>query len=108
MQVSPRLEEAARGLGKRNWQVAYRITLPLILPGILAGAATVFLLTMKELPATLILGPIGFKTLSTAIWSYTTEAFFAKAAVPALILVLASGIPTAFLLLRGERHRSIH
>jgi iron(III) transport system permease protein len=108
MQVSPRLEEAGRGLGKRNWQVAYRITLPLVLPGILAGAATVFLLTMKELPATLILGPIGFKTLSTAIWSYTTEAFFAKAAVPALILVLASGIPTAFLLLRGERHRSVH
>ena len=48
----------------------------------------------------LILGPIGFKTLSTEIWGFTTEAFFAKAAVPALILVIASGIPATFLLLR--------
>ncbi|MCH7735036.1 MAG: iron ABC transporter permease [Chloroflexi bacterium] len=100
MQVNPRIEEAARGLGKGPWQVTYRITFPLVLPGILAGAATVFLLTMKELPATLILGPIGFKTLSTQIWGFTTEAFFARAAVPALVLVIASGIPAAFLLLR--------
>ncbi|MCH7739040.1 MAG: iron ABC transporter permease [Chloroflexi bacterium] len=108
MQVNPRIEEAARGLGKGPWRVTYRITFPLVLPGILAGAATVFLLTMKELPATLILGPIGFKTLSTQIWGFTTEAFFAKAAVPALVLVIASGIPAAFLLLRDTSARSGH
>jgi iron(III) transport system permease protein len=103
MQVNPRIEEAARGLGRRPWQVMLRITLPLVLPGILAGGATVFLLTMKELPATLILGPLGFKTLATSIWSSASEAFFARAAVPALILVVAAGIPTAYLLLRDTR-----
>jgi len=103
MQVNPRIEEAARGLGKNSWHVGFRITLPLVMPGVLAGAATVFLLTMKELPATLILGPIGFQTLATDIWGFTEEAFFAKAAVPALVLILSSGIPTAFLLFRDAQ-----
>ena len=46
------------------------------------GGALVFLVTMKELPATLILGPLGFKTLATAVWSASSEAFFAQAAAP--------------------------
>ena len=103
MQVNPRIEEAARGLGKSPLKVAWGVTLPLVLPGVLAGAATVFLLTMKELPATLILGPIGFQTLATDIWGFTEEAFFAKAAVPALALILSAGIPTAFLLFRDAQ-----
>lgn len=103
MQVNPRIEEAARGLGKNPWQVAWRVTLPLVMPGVLAGAATVFLLTMKELPATLILGPIGFQTLATDIWGFTEEAFFAKAAVPALVLIISAGVPTAFLLFRDAQ-----
>ena len=103
MQVNPRIEEAARGLGRSSLQVVWSVTLPLVMPGVLAGAATVFLLTMKELPATLILGPIGFQTLATDIWGFTEEAFFAKAAVPALVLILSAGIPTAFLLFRDAQ-----
>ena len=57
LQVNPRVEEAARGLGKRPFQVFKSVTVPLMRPGILAGTALVFLVTMKELPATLILGP---------------------------------------------------
>ncbi|MBI2855459.1 MAG: iron ABC transporter permease [Chloroflexi bacterium] len=103
LQVSPRLEEAARGLGRTPFQVFVTITLPLIRPGILAGAAMVFLLTMKELPATLILSPIGFGTLATAVWSATEDGFFAQAAAPALLLILASSVPMAFLILRRVR-----
>ena len=103
LQVSPRVEEAARGLGKRPHQVFASVTFPLMRPGILAGAALVFLITMKELPATLILGPIGFKTLATSIWSAAEAAFFAQAAAPALLLILASSVPLAFLMLRGGR-----
>jgi iron(III) transport system permease protein len=55
---------------------------------------------MKELPATLILGPLGFSTLATQVWSASSEAFFAKAAAPALVLILLSSIPTAVLVLR--------
>ena len=100
LQVSPRLEEAARGLGRNSFQVMQTITVPLIGPGVLMGAALVFLVTMKELPATLILGPLGFKTLSTAVWSAASEAFFAQAAAPALALILISSVPMALLVMR--------
>ena len=106
LQVSPRIEEAARGLGKTGWQTFWRVTLPLVLPGALAGAALVFLMTMKELPASLILSPIGSRTLATSIWAAASEAYFAKAAAPALILIVAAGIPTAFFVLRDQRFRS--
>jgi iron(III) transport system permease protein len=102
LQVSPGLEEAGRSLGQGPWLVFRRITLPLLSPGVLAGGALVFLTVMKELPATLLLGPTGFSTLSTAVWSNISEALFAQAAAPALLLVLLSSIPLAFLSLREK------
>ena len=56
----------------------------------LAGAALVFLTTMKELPATLILSPAGFHTLASRTWNASTEARYAEAAGPALLLVAIS------------------
>jgi iron(III) transport system permease protein len=94
------LEEAGRSLGRKRWDVFRQISLPLLSPGIAAGAALVFLTAMKELPATLLLSPTGFRTLSTAIWSNVSEAFFAQAAAPALLLILLSSIPLALLTLR--------
>ena len=103
LQVSPRMEEAALSLGRAPIGVFSSVTLPLVTPGIVAGAALVFLLTMKELPATLILSPIGFSTLATSIWAASSEAFFAQAAAPALLLILVSSVPLAFLMLRERR-----
>ena len=103
LQLNPSVEEAARGLGKRPLQVMASVTLPLIRPGILAGGALVFLLTMKELPATLVLGPIGFNSLATSIWSSSSEAFFARAAAPALLLIVVSAVPMAMLMLWERR-----
>lgn len=103
MQVNPRMEEAARSLGQSPLKVMARITLPLVRPGILAGAALVFLTTMKELPATLILSPIGFKTLAISIWAASSEAFFTRAAISALLLILISSVPLAFFTLRQRR-----
>jgi len=105
LQFSPHVEEAARSLGSTPWRVLVRVTIPMIRRGILAGAALVFLTTMKELPATLILSPIGFKTLATSIWSATSEAFFARAAVPALLLILISSVPMAFIVIRERREQ---
>ncbi len=105
LQVHPSLEEAARSLGRRPLQVFASVTLPLVRPGITAGAGLVFLTAMKELPVTLILGPAGFKTLATSVWSAVSEAFFAQAAAPALLLVLASSLPMAFLILREQEGR---
>jgi iron(III) transport system permease protein len=103
LQVNANTEEAARGLGYGPARVFARVTAPQMLPGISAGAALVFLTVIKELPATLILSPIGFDTLATEIWSATTAAYFTRAALPALILVAVSAIPMALLVLRERR-----
>ena len=103
VQVRPEFEDAARSLGKTPLVVLFTITLPLVRPGLLTGATLVFLLTMKELPATLILSPIGFTTLASSIWAAAEEAFFARAAAPALLLVIVSSIPLAIITMREER-----
>jgi iron(III) transport system permease protein len=103
LQVSPNLEEAGRSLGKRPWHVFRHVTLPLVRPGLLAAGAMVFLTTMKELPATLILSPIGFNTLAVQVWSNITEAFFARAAAPTLLLILLSSVPLALMTLRDGK-----
>jgi iron(III) transport system permease protein len=102
LQASPRVEEAARSLGKSPLRVIVSVTAPLARSGILAGMALVFLTTMKELPATLLLSPTGFDTLATRIWTATSEAFFARAAAPALILIAVSAIPMYLLTIRDR------
>lgn len=106
LQINPNQEEAARGLGRGPTGVFARVTGPQMLPGLSAGGALVFLTVMKELPATLLLAPIGFDTLATEIWSATTAAFFTRAALPALILIAVSSVPMALMVLREERNAS--
>jgi iron(III) transport system permease protein len=108
LQIHPSLEEAAHSLGKGPLRVFWTITLPLLRPGLLAGASLVFLTAMKELPATLLLAPIGCKTLATAVWSAVSEAYFAAAAAPALLIILLSSVPMTFLILREQNHDSDH
>ena len=100
LQVSPRVEEAARSMGRSQWSVLRTVTAPLIAPGVLAGAALVFLTAIKELPATLILAPIGFETLATEIWGATSVGFFERGAVPALVLLAVSAVPLYLLTAR--------
>ncbi len=100
LQIKPSLEEVGRSLGRRPLTVFQRITLPLVRPGLTTGGLLVFLTVMKELPATLILSPLGFNTLSTAVWANISEAFFARAAIPTLLLLLISSVPLAWLTLR--------
>jgi len=96
LSVNPRVEEASRSLGRGAVSTFVRVTLPLIRPGLLSGAALVFLTAMKELPTTLILGPLGYRTLATAVWSATAEGFFARAAAPALLLIAVSAVSIVF------------
>jgi iron(III) transport system permease protein len=103
LQMNPRLEEAGRSLGLGNRAVFWRITAPIVRPGVLAGMALVFLTTVKELPATLLLSPTGFSTLATQIWSATDEAFFTRAAAPALMLLVMSTFSIFLVLMQEER-----
>jgi len=98
--VPRRMEDAARSLGSGRWRRLRTVDLPLMLPGLAAGAGLVLLSTMKELPATLLLAPTGFDTLATRIWSATESAFFARAGLNALALVALSGLLTWLLTIR--------
>ena len=104
-QISPHLSEVAATLGHSPPSVLARVTAPLMAPGLLAGAALVFLTAMKELPATLLLAPIGFDTLATRVWSATAEGQFAQAAPPALVLLAVSALSVGLLLSQEKRAR---
>ncbi|TWI54045.1 ABC transporter permease [Halalkalibacter nanhaiisediminis] len=96
--ISPRIDEAARSLGQPPWKVMIRVIIPSTLPGIFAGGALVFVSSIKELPATLLLRPPGFDTLAVRIWVETSEAVYHMAAPAALLIVLVSIIPLRYLL----------
>ncbi len=98
LQVDPDLHDAARVLGRSPAGAFREVTLPLVAPGVLAGAALVFLTTMKELPATLMLRPTGFETLVIRVWRAESAGYVGQAAIPALILVVVSGFSMLIIL----------
>ena len=100
--VPRRYEDAARTLGVTAGRRFLSIDLPLVMPGVLTGGGLVLLSTLKELPATLLLAPIGFETLATRIWSAAEDGFFAEVGISSLVLIMLSGILTWALVLRRE------
>ncbi len=96
-QVHPNLEEAARNLGAKGIRTFMQVTFPLVRKGFFGAWLLMFLLCMKELPATLLLRPIGFDTLAVRIWLEASEELYQLAAPPALLIVILT-IPAVFLL----------
>lgn len=105
LQVAANVEEAARTLGSSPMAAIRRVVVPMARRGAMAGGALVFLTVMKELPATLLLAPTGFDTLATRVWTTTSEAFFARAAVPAMGLIVLGSLPLAVLVVRDRSGR---
>jgi iron(III) transport system permease protein len=99
------LEEAGRTLGDSPAAAFRRITIPLLRPALVAGGALVFLTVVKELPMALLLGPIGFETLATEIWDAASAGFYARAAVPAAVLLVLSAASVALLVRFEDRVR---
>lgn len=87
------LEDVSSTLGASPWRTGWHVTLSGALPGIVAGAVLVASATMRELPATLMLRPIGMETLATQLWSKTSIGAYGAAAVPALLLVAVGVLP---------------
>jgi len=100
--VPENLIEISATLGQKKSATFRRVVIPLATPGLLSGTLLVLLAAMKELPATLMLKPIGFETLATQMWSYTSIFRFNEAAPYALLLVLVAAIPT-FLINRPDK-----
>jgi iron(III) transport system permease protein len=101
-QAPPMLEDVAGALGAGPLERLRRVTLPLVAPGLGAGAALVFLATVTELTATLLLSPIGTRTLATEFWSKSSNLDYGAAAPYAALMVLIS-LPATFLLMRESR-----
>lgn len=95
-----RLDDAARMLGASRWRRFATVELPLMRPGLLAGAGLVLLSTMKELPATLLLAPTGFHTLATRIWGAHTDGFYADVGLTSIVLLALSALLTWLLVIR--------
>ncbi len=97
-------QEAAHTLGANQWQVLWRIYLPLLTPGLLSALLLVLVDTMKEMPATLLLRPFGWDTLAVRIYEMTAEGEWQRAALPALTLVLISLPPVIVMMRRTRGH----
>ena len=102
VRVQPSVEEASRSLGRGQLRTFLTVTCRLAAPGLASGFALVFLTTMKELPATLLLSPIGFDTLAWRVWDATEDAYLARAAAAGLLLILAAAAPLPLLLRQGR------
>lgn len=94
LQAQPSLEDAARALGLGWAAVAWRVVLPLAWSGLSAAAALVFVSVITELTATLLLAPIGTRTLATEVWADTSTLAFAAAAPYAALMVALSLLST--------------
>jgi iron(III) transport system permease protein len=101
-QAPPVLDDVSHSLGLSRFGTLRRVTLPLIAPGLGAGAALVFIAVMTELTATLLLSPIGTQTLATHFWSNSDSIAYATAAPYAAVMVLISA-PATYLLTRQAR-----
>ncbi|MGO8916695.1 MAG: ABC transporter permease [Stellaceae bacterium] len=97
--IPAELEDASAILGGGRWHTFRRVSLPIVMPALLAGALVAFLQAMTQFGAPAILAlPAGFHVITTKIWSlfqFPPDLHLAAAAsLPLLILTV--------LLLRGQ------
>jgi iron(III) transport system permease protein len=95
--LPPSLDDAARTLGETAGGRLRRVHLPLLRPALAATFLLVFVDCMKELPATLLLRPLGFETLATHLYGEAVRGTYEDAAIAALLIVAASLVPVLLL-----------
>jgi len=91
-QISPSLEEAAVSLGYSPFQAFLRITVPLIVPGIIAGGMLSFVTAINELSSSLVLYVGSTITMPVRIYLLILDGDFGTAAAMSTILLTLSGI----------------
>jgi iron(III) transport system permease protein len=89
---------AARTLGRTPRQVLWEIHVPLMRGALVAAALLVFVDTMKELSATILLRPFNFETLATFIFTQASRGYFENAAAASLVIVATGILPLILLL----------
>ncbi|WP_420939097.1 ABC transporter permease [Aeromonas veronii] len=91
--ISPSLDMAARSLGQGDGGMLWRVHLPLVRRGLFAGAMLVFIESMKELPAALLLRPFNFDTLATHVYQFVSDEMLERGALGAIVIVLVGLLP---------------
>ncbi|MFT8245367.1 ABC transporter permease [Roseomonas sp. BN140053] len=102
--LRPSLFAAARTLGAGPGEAVRRVELPLLRGALLTAAVLVFVDTMKELPATLIVRPFDFDTLAVRVHELASDERLAEASTAALLIV-AVGLLPVLVLVRAMRRR---
>ncbi len=105
VKIPSSFDDAARSLGAGVGRTLTRIHLPLMRSGVLTALVLVFVETVKEMPATLLLRPFGFDTLSVAVWERTAESQWPEASIPALAIVAAGLLPVFLVIRLSSRSR---
>ena len=105
VKIPPSFDDAARSLGAGIGRTLARVHLPLMGGGVLTALVLVFVETVKEMPATLLLRPFGVDTLSVAVWERTAESQWAEASLPALAIVAAGLLPVFLAVRLSSRSR---
>lgn len=95
--LPPNLDQAARSLGRSAPASAVSVLLPLLKPAIFTAAILVFVDTVKELSATILLRPFGFNTLATYVYENASRGAVEEGAVAALLIIVTSILPVALL-----------
>jgi iron(III) transport system permease protein len=93
VQVAPSLDLASRTLGHGPVKTICRVNIPLIKKGLLSAFILVFIESMKELPAALLLRPFNFETLATYAYQFVSDEMIEHAALPALMIIVLGLIP---------------
>jgi len=91
--LSPHLDMAARTLGRSSLQTLRQVLLPNLRPAVLTAALLVFIETLKELSATILLRPFNFNTLATLVYEDASRGMAQDASVAAIIIIAAGLIP---------------
>jgi len=105
--VTEHLDMAARTLGRTPRQVLVEIHVPLMRGALMAAALLVFVDTMKELSATILLRPFDFDTLATFIFTKASRGYFEDAAAASLVIVATGILPLILLLGIGPSRAGI-
>lgn len=103
--ISPNLDEAARTLGHGTGRTALLVHLPLLRGSLLTAALLVFVDTLKELSATLILRPFNFDTLAIRVYQLASDERLAEASTSALAIVTVGLLPVIVLSVAIARSR---
>lgn len=105
--LDPSLEEAARTLGSGPARAFFRVTLPQIAPGVVAGAVFAFIMSFDELALTLLLSTPDTTTLPVAIYSYVQfDSGPTVAAIATILLALTLGLLLVLQRAGGLRRRA--